>query len=120
MSFYRDEIARLNKALYPHDDLTKQIIQSKFFIDKHFSGNAKKLFALLGAATLGVPATTLAVGATLLFKLMTNKKAQQAIRQAVKSRSNPTAFLSALENIESHLDEVPEKEQLKGGWTFEN
>ena len=39
MSFYRDEIARLNKALYPHDDLTKQIIQSKFFIDKHFSEN---------------------------------------------------------------------------------
>ena len=39
MSFYRDEIARLNKALYPHDDLTKQIIQSKLFIDKHFSEN---------------------------------------------------------------------------------
>ena len=39
MSFYRDEIARLNKTLYPHDDLTKQIIQSKFFIDKHFSEN---------------------------------------------------------------------------------
>jgi AraC-like DNA-binding protein len=39
MSFYRDEIARLNKALYPHDDLTKQIIQSKFYIDKHFSEN---------------------------------------------------------------------------------
>ena len=39
MSFYRDEIARLNKTLYPHDDLTKQIIQSKLFIDKHFSEN---------------------------------------------------------------------------------
>jgi AraC-like DNA-binding protein len=39
MSFYRDEIARLNKALYPHDDLTKQIIESKLFIDKHFSEN---------------------------------------------------------------------------------
>jgi AraC-like DNA-binding protein len=39
MSFYRDEIARLNKALYPHDDLTKQIIQSKLFIDRHFSEN---------------------------------------------------------------------------------
>lgn len=39
MTFYRDEIARLNKALYPHDDLTKQIVQSKFYIDKHFSEN---------------------------------------------------------------------------------
>jgi len=37
MSFYRDEIARLNKALYPHDDLTNQIIQSKSYIGKHFS-----------------------------------------------------------------------------------
>ena len=37
MTFYRDEIARLNKALYPHDDLTKQIIDSKVYIDKHFS-----------------------------------------------------------------------------------
>ena len=39
MSFYRDEIARLNKILYPHDDLTKQIIVAKLFIDKHFSEN---------------------------------------------------------------------------------
>ena len=39
MNFYRDEIARLNKILYPHDDLTKQIIQSKLYIDKHFSDN---------------------------------------------------------------------------------
>jgi AraC-like DNA-binding protein len=37
MTFYRDEIARLNKTLYPHDDLTKQIIDAKSFIDKHFS-----------------------------------------------------------------------------------
>ena len=37
MTFYRDEIARLNKALYPHDDLTKQIMESKVYIDKHFS-----------------------------------------------------------------------------------
>jgi len=37
MTFYRDEIARLNKALYPHDDLTKQIIDAKVYIDKHFS-----------------------------------------------------------------------------------
>ena len=39
MTFYRDEVARLTKSLYPHDDLTKQIIQSKLFIDKHFSEN---------------------------------------------------------------------------------
>ena len=37
MTFYRDEIARLNKALYPHDDLTKQIMGAKLYIDKHFS-----------------------------------------------------------------------------------
>ena len=37
MTFYRDEIARLNKALYPHDDLTEQIIDAKVYIDKHFS-----------------------------------------------------------------------------------
>ena len=39
MTFYRDEIARINKRLYPHDDLTKQIIESKLYIDKHFSEN---------------------------------------------------------------------------------
>jgi AraC-like DNA-binding protein len=39
MSFYRNEIARLNKILYPHDDLTRQIIDSKLYIDKHFSEN---------------------------------------------------------------------------------
>ena len=39
MTFYRDEIARINKALYPHDDLTKQIVGSKLYIDKHFSDN---------------------------------------------------------------------------------
>lgn len=37
MTFYRDEIARLTKTLYPHDDLTKQISDSKLYIDKHFS-----------------------------------------------------------------------------------
>ena len=37
MTFYRDEVARLNKALYPHDDLTKQIVHSRNYIDKHFS-----------------------------------------------------------------------------------
>ena len=39
MSFYRDEIARLNKTLYPHDQLTKQIRDAKLYIDKHFSEN---------------------------------------------------------------------------------
>ena len=37
MTFYRDEVTRLAKVLYPHNDLTKQIIQSKHYIDKHFS-----------------------------------------------------------------------------------
>jgi AraC-like DNA-binding protein len=36
MTFYRDEVSRLSKVLYPHNDLTKQIIQSKHYIDKHF------------------------------------------------------------------------------------
>ena len=39
MSFYRNEIARLNKALYPHDNLTRQIRQSKSYIGKNFSEN---------------------------------------------------------------------------------
>ena|SRR5204862_6234970 len=37
MTFYRDEVTRLSKVLYPHNDLTKQIIHSKRYIDKHFS-----------------------------------------------------------------------------------
>jgi len=37
MTFYRDEIARLKKVLYPHDDLTNQIIGAKVYIEKHFS-----------------------------------------------------------------------------------
>ena len=36
MSFYSDEIKKINKALYPHDDLTKKIIAAKLYIDKHF------------------------------------------------------------------------------------
>ena len=39
MSFYSDEIKRINKSLYPHDDLTNQIVQSKLYIDKHFPEN---------------------------------------------------------------------------------
>jgi AraC-like DNA-binding protein len=37
MTFYRDEVARLDKTLYPHDDLTRQIKAAKFYIDTHFS-----------------------------------------------------------------------------------
>jgi len=39
MTFYINEVAILTKFLYPHDDLTKHIIQSKLYIDKHFSEN---------------------------------------------------------------------------------
>ena len=39
MTFYSGEVARLTKSLYPHDDLTRHIIQSKLYIDKHFSEN---------------------------------------------------------------------------------
>ena len=37
MTFYRDEVARLDKTLYPHDDLTKQVKAAKLYIDTHFS-----------------------------------------------------------------------------------
>jgi len=37
MIFYRQEVTRLNKALYPHDELTKKILAAKLYIDKHFS-----------------------------------------------------------------------------------
>src|SRR5829696_1691751 len=37
MTFYSDEVKRINKLLYPHDDLTNQIIQSRLYIDEHFS-----------------------------------------------------------------------------------
>ena len=37
MTFYRDEVVRLDKTLYPHDDLTKQIKAAKLYIDTHFS-----------------------------------------------------------------------------------
>ena len=39
MTYYSDEVKRISKSLYPHDDLTGQIIQSKLYIDKHFSEN---------------------------------------------------------------------------------
>jgi len=37
MTLYRDEVARLSKTLYPHDDLTRQIKAAKLYIDKYFS-----------------------------------------------------------------------------------
>jgi AraC-like DNA-binding protein len=37
MTFYSDEIKRIKKLLYPHDDLTKQIVQSRLYIEQHFS-----------------------------------------------------------------------------------
>jgi len=37
MNLYQTEVKRLSKKLYPHDDLTKQIIQSKIYIDQHYS-----------------------------------------------------------------------------------
>jgi len=37
MTFYRDEVVRLDKTLYPHDDVTKKIRAAKLYIDRHFS-----------------------------------------------------------------------------------
>ena len=37
MTIYRDEVLRLSKTLYPHDDLTRQIKAAKLYIDKNFS-----------------------------------------------------------------------------------
>ncbi|HJS53483.1 MAG TPA: AraC family transcriptional regulator [Chitinophagaceae bacterium] len=39
MTYYSQEVARINKSLYPHSDLTKQIVQSKLYIDNYFSEN---------------------------------------------------------------------------------
>ena len=39
MTFYSNEVARLTRSLYPHDDLTKHIIHSKLYMEKHFSEN---------------------------------------------------------------------------------
>lgn len=36
MTLYSDEVKRINKDIYPHNDLTNKIITSKLFIDKHF------------------------------------------------------------------------------------
>lgn len=39
MTFYSEEVKRISKAVYPHNDLTKKIIASKNFIDQHFAGD---------------------------------------------------------------------------------
>lgn len=39
MTFYSEEVKRISKAVYPHNDLTKKIIASKNFIDLHFAGD---------------------------------------------------------------------------------
>jgi AraC-like DNA-binding protein len=39
MTFYSKEVTRFSKELYPHDDLTRQIIESKKYIDQHFSSD---------------------------------------------------------------------------------
>lgn len=39
MTFYNEQIRRINKDIYPKDYLTKQIILAKHFIDKHFADN---------------------------------------------------------------------------------
>ena len=37
MTYYSEEVKRISKNIYPHNDLTKKIVTAKFFIDKHFS-----------------------------------------------------------------------------------
>jgi AraC-like DNA-binding protein len=39
MTFYSDEVKRISKSVYPHNDLTKKIVASKIFIEKNFSDN---------------------------------------------------------------------------------
>ena len=39
MTFYSKEIARISKAIYPHDDLTKKIVESKTYINRHYSSD---------------------------------------------------------------------------------
>jgi AraC-like DNA-binding protein len=39
MSFYQQEIERLKKSLYSHDDLTRQVVRAKSYIDRNFSDN---------------------------------------------------------------------------------
>jgi len=39
MTLYSDEVKRISKNVYPHIDLTKKIVASKFFIEKNFSDN---------------------------------------------------------------------------------
>src|SRR5437868_4478592 len=37
MTFYAQQVRKLQKEIYPKDYLTKQVIRSKQFIDSHFS-----------------------------------------------------------------------------------
>jgi AraC-like DNA-binding protein len=39
MTFYCNQIIKINKGIYPKDYLTKQVIRAKHFIDKHFADN---------------------------------------------------------------------------------
>jgi len=39
MTFYNEQITKINKNLYPKEYLTRQIIQAKYFIDNHFADN---------------------------------------------------------------------------------
>ena len=39
MTFYNQQIQKLNSEIYSKEYLTKQIIQSKIFIDDHFENN---------------------------------------------------------------------------------
>jgi AraC-like DNA-binding protein len=39
MTFYNEQITKINKDIYPKDYLTRQVIQAKHFIDRHFADN---------------------------------------------------------------------------------
>jgi AraC-like DNA-binding protein len=39
MNFYQQQISSLNKKLYPKEYITAQLVQSKQFIDLHFTEN---------------------------------------------------------------------------------
>lgn len=39
MTFYSQQIQKLNKKLYPREDLTERIIGAKQFIDRHYAEN---------------------------------------------------------------------------------
>jgi hypothetical protein len=39
MTFYNEQIIKINKDIYTKDYLTKQVIRAKHFIDNHFADN---------------------------------------------------------------------------------